>query len=1157
MPVDRRLVERAPESFDDLARLLIDGLHWPVPAEMEPEEALVPWEPEELHLDPDAVARLTSIRQMRPLQTGQPFGVFFLTFEDGRLPVGALRRLVDRLVRKKRPRGPGTHPVWGLDDLLFVVQSSGETHSVHFVAFKESAGRQTLKVLSWGSGSTSTRIDLLAQRLDALSWPSDGIWSDAWRDRWRGVFTVGHREGIRSAERLAARMADVAKDVRDEVLALHEVETEDGPIRSLLTEVREQLLHDLMPARFADMYAQTMVYGLLTARITHPEDFEAEGVVSILKFENPFLDAVYARFREQTGETFDVDELGLRDLADELGKTDIDEVLADFGTANRRDDPVVHFYEDFLARYDPAQRVRLGAFYTPTPVVRYIVRTVDRFLKDRLQLPLGVADRTTWGELAERVPDVEVPEGVDPRKPFVSMVDPATGTGTFLVEWVDLARENVLAAAGEHALSNQEAEDYWHDWLREVVLPAVHGVEISLASYAVAHLKLSLLLPEDTRAALRLPVFLGDTLAAPRDERRFEELRDPVSVEGLEAERVKYREVHSVVVGNPPYDRVTQDAVTGWLVEPGASGRSPLDDIRQPAIENTIFSHVASLYNLYVYFWRWALWKVFDQNAGPGVVSFITASSWLTGPGFLGLRRLARQLADEIWVIDLGGDNRGTNPEENVFDIETPVAIVTLIRVGAANLLSPAETRYRRHRGTRTEKLDSLDVLRSENLEAPDWTIASSGWFDPLAPPTGGEHWEAFPALIDLFPWQQPGCMFNRTWPIAPDKTTLARRWRAFVDATDADERAELFITPATGRNIWTRVGDLPRLVDLDASAAHAPFAPYAWRSFDRQWTFDDPRVAALDRPALWACLSDSQVFLTSFATTQLGAGPGATVTAAVPDKHHFRGSFGGKDVVPLYRTAGGEPNTSIDTLKAITAALGLAAKGSLLPSEELFAYAYGVLAGADYTSRFADALQTPGPRVPLSADPGLFAEMAAHGSGLIWLHTYAGRFRKSGRAESIPRDGSIVWLTPVTTMPNDLNDVAYDEKRQILRIGDGVIAGVLPEVWFFEVSGMQVIRKWLGYRTRRGSGRATSSTSALDGIRPTEWHPDWNDELLDLVVVLTRTLELLPRGVDLLDRILAGPLIAASDLPPVPDELRKSPKVDRATSQLTMDRTA
>ena len=224
---------------------------------------------------------------------------------------------------------------------------------------------------------------------------------------------AGYREGIRSAKALSKRMAEVAQDVRDEVNALFDVETDDGPMRSLYRDVRDNLLGDLTPERFADVYAQTMVYGLLTARIAHPERFEAEQSLAVMTFDNEFLDAIYARFRDDSDSVVDVDELGLADLAEQLAKTNVDELLADFGSDNQRDDPVVYFYEEFLAQYDPDQRRDLGAFYTPKPVVRYIVKTVDDALKS-FGLPLGVADPTTWAEYVAATPDLDIPSGVAP-----------------------------------------------------------------------------------------------------------------------------------------------------------------------------------------------------------------------------------------------------------------------------------------------------------------------------------------------------------------------------------------------------------------------------------------------------------------------------------------------------------------------------------------------------------------------------------------------------------------------------------------------------------------------------------------------------------------------------------------------------------------------
>jgi hypothetical protein len=414
--VDERLVRRAPKSTEDLLALLFDGLDWPRPPHMEIEDIpLMQWTPNELHLNPDAVARLTRIQQLPALTGDQKFGVFLLTFDGGRLPVGAIKRIVNRLVRKKRAgSNAGGHAVWNLDDLLFFCLSSDGVATLHVVAFQERDRKPVLRVASWSASATDNRIGLVARSaLPALAWPHNDRDLASWKQTWLNGFT-SHREGITTAKRLAQTMAQVARDVRDGVQELYEVESDDGPLRTLAGEIKANLLDDLTPETFADMFAETMVYGLLTARITHPEDFAADALATAFRFDNPFLESVYARFKEQAGDSVDIDELGLAELADALSAANIAEVLADFGTEGRRDDPVVHFYEDFLADYNPEKRIELGVYYTPQPVVRYIIRSVDETLKRDFDLPLGIADPTTWRELSERFDGFEIPDGVDP-----------------------------------------------------------------------------------------------------------------------------------------------------------------------------------------------------------------------------------------------------------------------------------------------------------------------------------------------------------------------------------------------------------------------------------------------------------------------------------------------------------------------------------------------------------------------------------------------------------------------------------------------------------------------------------------------------------------------------------------------------------------------
>jgi hypothetical protein len=930
---------------------------------------------------------------------------------------------------------------------------------------------------------------------------------------------AAYREGIRSAKALSKRMAEVAQDVRDEVKALLAVETDGGPMRALYRDVQERLIGDISADRFADVYAQTMVYGLLTARIAHPERFKAERSLAVISFDNEFLDAIYSRFRDDGDGVIDVDELGLADLAQQLAETDVDELLADFGTDSQRDDPVVYFYEEFLAQYAPQQRKDLGAFYTPKPVVRYIVKTVDDALKS-FGLPLGVADSTTWAQFVKDHPDIDIPAGVKPGDPFVSMFDPANGTGTFLVEWLEQARKNAGDAGVEPALRHASA------------------LEISLASYAVSHLKVSLDLPQELREKGRLPIFLGDTLG-PRRLAKLTGMDDPVGIEGVLANEVKFDRHHNIVIGNPPYDRVESTGTGGFVRAAGPDGRSLFDDILDPAKKHTIFSHHASLYNLYVYFWRWAIWKTFEQNRGPAVVSMITGSSWLSGPGFLGLRQLAREVADEIHVLDLHGDGLGAVKDENVFDIQTPVAIVTMIRRGNGDPTLPARVLYTSVKGTRVSKLSILAKLHSGDSELVGYQ-ASENWHAPFTAGPEGAGWRESPRLIDLFPHQTPGVKFNRTWPIAPESEMLEARWRRLLSGGSVADRAQCFVTPKSGRNIMTKVAGLPRIVDLDNGAPVPGIARYGYRSFDRQYCIPDPRVAALERPALWLAHSDSQVYMTTLVTKQLGDGPSATVSAYVPDLHYYNGR-GGKDVIPLYRDASGTPNVDQDMLHFVEEAQrATEVPGRAVRGRDLFAYVYGILAGADYSARFHQELEKLGPRIPLSADSSLFDNMARHGSRLLWLQTFGERFAGPEDGD-LPMEG-LHWRVEPTRLPLDKSDISYDVEAQELRVADGFLVGVPGDVYVFEVSGMSVISKWLGYRMTKLPGKAGSSQSPLDKIRPGGWSPAWSLELVEIVAALRETLVLLPRGVELLDAIIAGPLITAKELPSPADWMRLPP---------------
>ena len=938
---------------------------------------------------------------------------------------------------------------------------------------------------------------------------------------------------IVSVTALSRRLALRTADLRDRLLWLLE---QTGPAAAAAKGGYKSWTQHVYPhasARdFADGVSQVIAYGMVLAALSPVQaDQDGDGLITVAEARNalrqfsPVLAAAFAPLIDKPA-LAEAAKVELGALETLIGAIDAERVNV---SADRRGEPWLYFYEDFLNDYDPDERRQAGVYYTPIDVVKAMTRMTEHLLIERFERRLGFAD------------------------PDVVTLDPAAGTGTFPLAVIDRAiarAEFVRGAAGPR----QAALNLAHSLFAFELLPG---------PYSVAHLRLSQRL---TSLANEMPdqppthlipaqVVLTDTLESPLDGEPQIELwgdAEVLAAEQARARDIKLEQRVTVVIGNPPYRRVERDVKGrgsgGWVLGGTVPGRtndkSLFDDLLDVARANTIFSHHASLYNLYVYFWRWAIWKTFEAHGeGPGIVAFITGASWLTGPGFVGLRQLVRQICDDAWVIDLGGDNHGANPEENIFAIETPVAVVVLTRNGASDPSTPARVRYRRVRGTAEDK---LETMRAIGLSADpfdgEWTEAQFGWLDPFTPPTGGGDWTAMPKLTDLFPWQQPGCKFGRTWPIAPSREILEQRWAAFAEAP-RDEKPTLFMTAKTGRNVNTRVEGLPRLIDAAPEDASRPIRRYAYRSFDRQWTFDDPRMAALERPALWSTLAPHQVFFASLLTGRVGAGPALTASAYVPDLHYFRGSHGGKDIIPLYRDVAGEqPNLARGLQGKLSQIFGIEEPSP----EDIAAYCYALLSVSAYQRRFAEELETPGLRVPITADPILWREAVDAGRELLWLHTYGERLRDpvAGRGAHVPDIDGLGWDKAVTVLPPNPTAIGYNGETQCLSIGDGRVVGVRPDVWAYEVSGMPVLKKWLGYRTARGAGRATSSSSPLDHIRPAAWPDAWNDELLDLIRVLTLTLDRESHLADLLERVCSGALIPGADLPKPTAQDRHPPKI-------------
>jgi len=504
------------------------------------------------------------------------------------------------------------------------------------------------------------------------------------------------------------------------------------------------------------------------------------------------------------------------------------------------------------------------------------------------------------------------------------------------------------------------------------------------------------------------------------------------------------------------------------------------------------------------------------------------------------MREHIRRVCDSLWILDLGGEGRGTRKSDNVFAIQTPVAIAVAFRSKKTKKDEPAQIYYLRIDGTRKEKLAALDAIT--DFTSVKWQECANDWQAPFRPSGKGNYFVC-PLLTDLMPWQHSGVKAGRTWVIAPEKETLNRCWCELLKV-EKDERKKLFKDSPTGRKAHETVAQLPasdiKLKPITDIAKESPLPiiiRYAYRSFDRQFIFSDARL--LDRPApgLWHAHSERQVYLTSLFSHPLGYGPALTASAIIPDLDHFRGSYGAKAAITLYRTADA---SDVNILPGLLDLLGLTYQRDITP-EDFLAYVYGMLAQPAFTAQFTKELETRELRVPITKDAMLFEKVRTIGARLLWLHTYGERFVPEGKQRGFIPHGAAKCTKAVPGNAEGYPEkFSFNDTTQTLHVGEGTFAPVTPEVFEFGVSGLKVVQSWLRYRMKKGAGK---KSSPLDDIRPERWTSQFTTELLQLLWVLEATVDGYPEQAELLKAVVAGECFQANELPAVPERMRKPPK--------------
>ncbi len=934
----------------------------------------------------------------------------------------------------------------------------------------------------------------------------------------------------RTPKQLAETTARLCRLLRNEVS--EQLERKAPGLTGLAEDWRKLLFPHASDAEFADGYAQAVTFGLLMARARKiPLAGGIEEAAKVLRRSNSLIGSALRLLTEEVDEAHTLDT-SLKTLTAVLD-------VVDWGKLSK-DEPEawLYFYELFLQQYDTALRKRTGSYYTPPQVVNAMVRLVDEALRapGRFNLVDGLAS-------AE-----------------VSVADPAVGTGTFLLGVLQRIRGTVEARDGAGAVPAAIRAS----------LSRLIGFELQFGPFAVAQLRVLAELmelvtlgagdsSEELQKALStdLRLYITDTLSDPDEETAW----IPSNMAGVaesrrQANRIKRHEPITVVLGNPPYKEKAKGH-GGWVEDRGLGLRAPLDDW-QPPVSWGVSAHAKHLRNLYVYFWRWAAWKVFggeayrsgtdltpaDWTRRRGIVAYITVAGFLNGPGFQKMRADLRRDADEIWVIDCSPEGHQPPVGSRIFQgVQQPVCIVMASRPAVSDKTTPARVRFRSlPEGDRDDKFAALAALC---LDDAGWADADQDWRGPFLP-AGAADWDGYPALEDLFLYNGSGVMTGRTWVIAPDAQSLQERWKRLIAENDPATKEALFHPHLRGglpgdKHLDKVVskplpGHKHSLISVrnDKSRILQPIR-YAFRSFDRQYLIPDVRLINQPNPTIWKWHSDRQIYLTGLQAHAPSSGPALTITGPIPDLHHYKGSFGGR-AFPLWSDrAASQPNLSPGLLSELSLAYGREIGG-----EEVMAYIAAVAAHPGYVERFRANLKQPGLRIPVTAERGLFEEAVALGCEVIWLHTFGERFA-DGRPPGAPRVEPIsaeptipaggMLPTSLDDMPHELE---YDAAARRLKIGTGYIANVSPAVWAYEVSGKRVLSQWWSYRRKDRSKPPMGDKrppSKLSEIQPDAWLPEYTTELLNVLRVLTRLVALEPRQNDLLRRIVEGPTISADVL--------------------------
>lgn len=865
-------------------------------------------------------------------------------------------------------------------------------------------------------------------------------------------------ENIRNGKRLAEIMGGKARRIRDNIL-LREHKSPD--IESIYEMMKKLLVHDLSHEKFADMYAQTLVYGLFVARYmdTTRDDFSRQEARDLVPKSNPFLRHFFDHI---VGPDFDaslgyiVDELceifSVSDVANIVHKhLKVSDKLTD------TKDPIIHFYEDFLKEYDPDLRKQMGAYYTPVPVVRYIVRQVDKILKEDFNIVDGLASTETIAHEVETQPWRMPGERKDRLTktvdiPRVQILDPAVGTATFLNETIKYIFESFKGQEGR-----------WPNYVEQNLVPRLFGFELMMAPYTIAHLKLGMTLKETgvTNLKDRLNVFLTNTLeegTPPQLGFNFG-LAEAVSEESRLAADVKTEKPVMIVMGNPPYSGESSNntlyangLVSKYRVEPGGT---PLQERTSKWLNDD-----------YVKFISFAENMIRKNHAG--IMAMITNNGYLDNPTFRGMRWHLAKTFDKIYVIDLHGNTKKkeTAPDggrdANIFDIQQGVGIILAVKKSESDELAKV-----RHADLFGERNHKFDLLNEEKFQYNQVQLDDKYLYFVPHNTAGQKEYNDGVSLEELFKVSGAGISTaHDAFVINESKHNLRARFEKLkYEARDEQLYEKFAVRKKTGWDIKKGWDNLQKIEDISSL-----IKPIAYRPLDNQYIFYEDKIVWRtvrkvmnhyehnNTGLLFTRMTKGRPFKHIFVTEHMSeviflsplTGTNAfNAPAYIYDDDGTRTpNFDSVELARLFRNM---PYTLEDLHDGEIAAHH---EDSVSP-ENILDYIYAILHSPSYREKYKEFLKNDFPRVPSPKNATEFWNLVKLGKELRLIH---------------------LMKSPVISHYDTTYSVARDDIVEKISYVDGKVYineaqyfGNIPEVaWNFYIGGYQPAQKWLKDRKGR-----------------------------------------------------------------------------------------